>query len=334
MRVDHTIPDGESDAQKWYSAASTVADEIDGHIPSYYRNRTFAGILGDIKALTPCKALSLISRKKGLGFQYAREYLATGIDNGMGYQACTLDAFRAICGYRLRDLTGPPVLDAGCAVGVTAGVLGLNNTWGFDLFVDLLKTARRIDAITGHRHSYAVADMTRPWPFTQSFGTVFCGLVCHHLKRQNDIMTFFREAAGALLPGGNLIVTMPSGSIDTVAHYTSTITAIEGFGFKNIPELTGIMMSTDSPHSLYWSFLMVFEKTENRIPETFIAPDFGFHMYRTPVTRVEKGEKARTTATATRKTRHTRFTLIGQESARDILGDKPLVYETLNDISE
>ena len=260
MTSIYTLPDDESDIQAWYKAASDVAGDMSQHIPPQYRSRTFAGMLGDIKALSPRKALSLISRKKGLGLQYAREYVATGIDDGMGYQACTLNAFRAISGDRLRGLTRPPVLDVGCAVGVTAGVLGLDNTWGFDLFIDLLKTAQRIDTRIGRKHSYAVADMTRPWPFAHQYNTVFCGLVCHHLKRQNDIMTFFREASGALLPGGHLIVTLPSGSIDMVPHCGDIVTAIEGFGFKTIPELTGIMMSTDSPHSLYWSFLLVLRK--------------------------------------------------------------------------
>lgn len=333
MTSIYTIPDNESDLQVWYEAASDVADDMSELVPPYYRSRTFAGMLGDIKALSSRKALSLISRKKGLGLQYAREYLVTGIDDGLGYQACTLNALRAICGDRLRGLTRAPVLDVGCAIGVTAGILGLENIWGFDLFIDLLKTAQRIDTRTGRRHSYAVADMTRPWPFAQQYNTVFCGLVCHHLKRQEDILTFFREAAGALLPGGNLMVTLPSGSLDTAPHCGNIITAIEGFGFEVIPELTGIMMSMDSTHSLYWSFLLVFEKTGDRSPNTFIAPDFGFHMYRTPVSRSEKGDKARITATATRKTKHVQFTLVDMVSAYEILRDRMLVYDTVNELS-
>ena len=152
----------------WYDACEKVAGELGEKAPPCYRSRTFSGIIGDIKALSPKKAASLIGRKKGLGTRYAELYLSQGIDRGRGYQACASEALAAALGKDLPYIIRGRVLDAGCAVGVTAGVLGLDRVTGFDLFPDLLRAGRMVDNLTGHRNDYLAADMTRPWPFSAS----------------------------------------------------------------------------------------------------------------------------------------------------------------------
>ncbi len=179
---------------EWYSACKKAASVLFKSIPETYRTRTFPGIIGDIKALPAKKALSLISRKNGLGKQYAYLYLTRGIDGGKGYQACAVEALSTVLGERKKDIIKGHILDVGCAVGVTAGIMSLENTTGFDLFRDLLQTAKSIDSITNRKNNYVVADMTEVWPFESVFNTVVCGLVCHHLKTQSDITRFFSNA--------------------------------------------------------------------------------------------------------------------------------------------
>ena len=106
----------------WYEACGIIAGQLGSAVPESYRSRTFPGIIGDIKALPSRKALSLIGRKKGLGVQYARLYLSEGIDGGRGYQACASEALEAVLGDRRHRIIRGDILDAGCAVGVTAGV--------------------------------------------------------------------------------------------------------------------------------------------------------------------------------------------------------------------
>ena len=174
----------------WYEACNKAAALIYETVPDHYRSRTFSGIIGDIKALPPKKAQSLFNRKKGLGKQYAWLYLTKGIDGGKGYQACASEALASVIGTESDDIIRETVLDVGCAVGVTAGILPLEKVTGFDLFPDMLKAACLVDSFTGRDNHYITADMTRTWPLGCVFDTVVCGLVCHHLKEQRDVVTF------------------------------------------------------------------------------------------------------------------------------------------------
>ncbi len=314
----------------WYDACERAAAEIYDSIPETYRSRTFPGIIGDIKALPPKKALSLISRKKGLGKQYAYLYLTQGIDGGKGYQACACEALSAVLGVKMKDVFGGKTLDAGCAVGLTAGILGLENVAGFDLFFDLIDTARMVDSFTGKKHFYAVSDMTGTWTFRQSFDTVMCGLVCHHLKKQRDITTFFTNANRVMNRSGSLVITLPSGSLATPSQLKTVIEALDNFGFSVNRGLSGIVLSDDNPHSLFWMFLIVAEKTSNTIGEVFIEPGFGFQSFRTPVTREEKSVIAKETVKKQRRVRHSRFRFIAADDLASLAADKTLVYSTVS----
>ena len=313
----------------WYDACETAAKQLEECIPHHYRSRTFPGILGDIKALSPRKALSLINRKKGLGRQYACLYLSQGIDGGRGYQACAAEALASVTGSDIRHIINGRILDVGCAVGVTAGVLGLDGVTGFDLFTDLLGAAQMVDAITGRHNRYVTADMTRSWPFANSFDTVVCGLVCHHLKQQHDIVTFFSEANRVMKTGGHLVLTLPSGSVAFPEQLDEIVSALEEFGFTADRELCGLVISTDSPHALFWMFVIVARKVSDGQSGVFINPGFGFHLYRTPVTRVEKGKRARSTALADRKVKHAAFLLIPLDILLTQHGKTVLVYENI-----
>jgi len=316
----------------WYAACEEVSKIIGESVPEPYRSRTFTGILGDIKALSPKKATSLMGRKKGLGLQYAYLYLTKGIDGGRGYQACAAEALSHILGPLKDDISAGAVLDVGCAVGVTAGVLSLDRVVGFDLFPELLKAAKKVDSITGSRHGYVVADMTRPWPFDRTFDTVVCGLVCHHLKEQRDVVTFFGEANRVLETGGKLVMTLPSGSIASGRQFAELVEAVESFGFEVDRRRSGLVHSADSDISLFWMFCIIAEKVSEKRPDVFVNRNFGFQDFRTPVTREQKGMQARLTAGKERRVRHTSFSLMNAVEICSRYGEEIFIYENLSDI--
>ncbi|MBT4483689.1 MAG: class I SAM-dependent methyltransferase [Candidatus Latescibacteria bacterium] len=313
----------------WYMACNRASLIIGGKIPEVYRSRTFSGILGDIKALSPKKALSLINRKKGLGLQYAYLYLTCGIDNGRGDQTCAAEALTYLLKKKRNNIVRGNVLDVGCAVGVAAGVLGIEKIIGFDLFYDLLYTARIVDSFSGANHSYITADMTKTWPFERCFDTVLCGLVCHHLKEQPDLITFFSEANRVLKPGGSLVITLPSGTVSTLPQMSKLVEALETFGFLVDQNLSGMALSTDSSLSLFWMFVIIARKESDNAADVFIDPDFGFHVYRTPVSREEKGVHARETAARQRLVKHEAFTLMSIEELNEKIPEKVLIFENV-----
>ncbi|MCE5251620.1 class I SAM-dependent methyltransferase [bacterium] len=328
-RKNHTGNTIKHASNDWYDACSKAASIIHDTIPAPYRNRTFPGIIGDIKALAPRKALSLISRKKGLGKQYAYLYLTQGVDHGRGYQACAAEALKTLLGETVNDILRGNTLDVGCAVGVTAGILGLDGVSGFDLFPDLLKTAGLVDSFTGRHNRYITADMTRDWPFESVFDTVVCGLVCHHLKEQSDIVRFFNSLNRVLHPGGRAVITLPAGSVGTVRQFDAIVRSLENFGLAPDRERSGLVHSADNPSSFFWMFVIVARKNKESAGSVFIGPNFGFHHYRTPETREEKGIKARSTAASQRRIKHERFELVAIDDMDTLYGDNPLVYETL-----
>jgi SAM-dependent methyltransferase len=317
----------------WYDACVRTADDIATRVPEYYRSRTFSGIIGDIKALPARKALSLISRKKGLGDQYSSRYLADGIDRGYGYQACALEAFDSILGPDRSDIVRGRILDVGCAVGVTAGVLGLSDVTGFDLFIDLLHAARQVDTLTGAHNRYIVADMTRPWPLSLCFDTVFCGLVCHHLKTQHEIVSFFSEANRVCIPGGRIVVTLPAGSVSSPRHLSDLVDGLGTFGFDINPDKSGLVMSRNVESSVFWVFVLVAEKSDDYREGPFVSPDFAFPAIRTPVSRVEKGARARSSIRSRRDIRHSDFRLIPLSGLGTLDPDISLTYRTVRDIA-
>ena len=314
----------------WYHACSKAAARLEKKIPEHYRSRTFSGILGDIKALPPKKALSLITRKKGLGTQYAYLYLTRGIDSGRGYQACAVEALSSVLRERKESIISGCILDVGCAVGVTAGVMGIDSVTGFDLFPDLLHAAKLVDSFTGASHNYITANMTGIWPFKRCFDTVVCGLVCHHLKEQAVIVNFFSEANRVLNNGGSLVITLPSGTVSTASRLTTIIDAIEKFGFRIDRNLSGMALSTDSSHSLFWMFVIIARKVSEDTARVFIHPGFGFHDYRTPVTREEKGAQAKETAAKQRRVKHEAFTLISIDELMENCPEKVLIFENIS----
>lgn len=313
----------------WYEACREAALLIRDTVPEPYRSRTFPGIIGDIKALPSRKAQSLFMRKKGLGRQYAYLYLTSGIDGGKGYQACATEALDAVLGVERDTLIHGAILDVGCAVGVTAGILDLDLVTGFDLFPDLLKTARLIDSLMGKVNSYVTADMTRDWPFGRKFDTVVCGLACHHLKEQRDAAAFFSSMNRVLRPGGHAIITLPAGSVATAGQLGNLAHAMENFGFIADRTRSGLVRSTDDPRSLFWMFLLIARKISAVRTSEFIDPGFGFHLYRTSEKRAEKGEKARSTVTAARRVKHGDFRLIPLDELAERYGDREFVYSTL-----
>ncbi len=315
---------------EWYRACNKAASIIRNAIPGTYRSRTFSGIIGDIKALPSKKALSLISRKKGLGKQYAYLYLTRGIDEGRGYQACTTEALASALGNKRKVFIKGNILDVGCAVGVTAGILNLCHVTGFDLFTDLLQTAKLIDSLLNRENDYVAADMTKTWPFDTIFDTVVCGLVCHHLKTQSETASFFSNVNRVLKPYGSLIITMPSGSISNISNFNKVTNTIKDFGFKINSECSGIVLSDDSTHSLFWMFLITAEKVSDEVGSIFISPDFAFPLYRTPVTREEKGKQARETVQKTRMVRHEYFKFINAVDLEKRVSNRTLVYETVS----
>jgi SAM-dependent methyltransferase len=318
----------------WYSACEETAAIIDRQAPEAYRSRTFSGIIGDIKALSPKKAQSLFARKKGLGAQYARLYLTNGIDRGRGYQACASEALGFVLGRKKDEILRGKILDAGCAVGVTAGVLSLSQVTGFDLFPDLLRAAKLIDSLTGKSHAYAAADMTCDWPFSSSFDSVVCGLVCHHLKEQSGILSFFSSANRVLRPGGSLVVTLPSGSVSSAWQLENLMNAMELFGFTPENDLCGMTLSTDYPQSLFWMFTLVLRKTGQSKSSVFIYPGFGFPEYRTPVSREEKGSQARSTVKKRHKVRHRSFRFMNLDELKKMSGERALIFETVEEMRE
>ena len=324
--------------EQWYEACREASSLLSPQVPEYYRSRTFSGIIGDIKALSSRKALSLYTRKKGLGLQYAFQYLATGIDRGRGYQACAATALASVLKNfgRLNQLGAKgSVLDAGCAVGVTAGILELEEVVGFDLFADLVRTARLIDTIAGKKNQYLIADMKKDWPFGNNrFDAVVGGLVCHHLKTQGEVAGFFRNASRVLRKDGTLILTLPAGSIATARILQTICEGISSFGFEVDYEETGLLASTDDPDSLFWMFLLTAAKRSESMPSIFVNPSFSFLNIRTPVTREEKAGKARVTAGRDRHAIHSRFALLDMRHLADVAGeDEPLVFEHVSEIA-
>jgi len=341
---------------QWYEACREAADRLAGDIPTYYRPRTFSGIIGDIKALPARKALSLCTRKKGLGLQYAYQYLATGIDGGRGYQACASTALAdmlkgsvrpelvegcipAKAGIQKTAQCAVPaierlkqgiVLDVGCAIGVTAGILELERVVGFDLFIDLVRAAGLVDEIAGKRNRYVVADMLKNWPFGCVFDAVVCGLVCHHLKTQGEVAGFFSNANRVLNNDGLLVLTLPAGSIADAGMFQAILGGLATFGFDIVPEQTGMVASVDDPNSLFWMFQIVAEKHSMPKSAIFVDPAFSFKEIRTPVTRVEKADRARLTAVQTRRVIHDRFVLVSTEDLSKRAGDQPLTFETIS----
>ncbi|MBN1294997.1 MAG: class I SAM-dependent methyltransferase [Candidatus Latescibacteria bacterium] len=314
----------------WYNACNKTASLIRNTIPSQYHSRTFSGIIGDIKVLSSKKAQSLFNRKKGLGNQYAYLYLTQGIDYGRGYQACAVEALRDVLGHGLNKILSGNILDVGCSVGVTAGVLSFNQIVGFDLFPDLLKTAKLVDSINRTQNYYVAADMTHDWPFERVFDSVVCGMVCHHLKEQVDVITFFRNVNRVLYRGGSLIITLPAGSICTTVQLEHVMSAVENFGFKTDRKLSGLVRSTDDSRSLFWMFQIIAEKITDKTGNMFISSDFGFQQYRTPETREEKGDKARTTIKSVRCMKHNSFELIGIDEMHRLFREKNLVFPVLS----
>ncbi|MFC1542210.1 class I SAM-dependent methyltransferase, partial [Candidatus Latescibacterota bacterium] len=285
-----------------------------------------------IKALSSQKALSLINRKTGLGKQYAYLYITQGIDSGKGYQACAAEALSSVLRGSRNEIIRGKILDVGCAVGVTAGILSLEQVTGFDLFHDLLVSARAIDSLSGRKNNYVVSDMTGTWPFMRVFDTVVCGLVCHHLKKQRDIKKFFENANRVMKRSASLVITLPSGSISEVSHLKNIFDAIEAFGFSINRTFSGIVLSDDSAHSLFWMFLIIAEKKSDKTGDVFIRPGFGFQEYRTPVTREEKGVKAKETLKKERIVRHTHFKFINIDNLEKKASDKTLVYSTVSEL--
>ena len=208
--------------------------------------------------------------------------------------------------------------------------MSLDNVTGFDLFIDLLRTAKLVDSFTNRVNSYVVADMTGEWPFETIFDTVICGLVCHHLKKQSDIIRFFLQANRVLKPAGSLLITFPSGSISKISYLNNLLKSIEQFGFKVNRELSGLVLSKDSSHSLFWMFCIIAEKVSGKVGKVFLSPDFIFPQYRTPVTRKEKGARVKETAKSIRTVKHEHFTLITCEELEKKVSDKTLVYSTVS----
>ena len=256
--------------------------------------------------------------------------LKHGIDRGRGYQACATEALASILGERKKEIINGRILDVGCAVGVTAGIMSLKNVIGFDLFSDLLRTAQSIDSLSNNVNTYIVADMTREWPFGIVFDTVICGLVCQHLKTQSDIITFFSNANRVLKPAGSLVITIPSGSISKTSNFKNIFNAIEQFGFKINIELSGLVLSNDSTHSLFWMFLFIARKVSDEPCDKFINSDFGFQLYKTPVTRKEKGSQAKETSKKSRMVKHKNFKLISLRELEKKVPDNILVYSTIS----
>ncbi len=316
---------------EWYQACVQTASAIEPSVPEMYRSRTFSGIIGDIKSLPSRKALSLISRKRGLGLRYAYLYLTTGIDNGRGYQACAAEALKHCLGDNVKEILRNRVLDIGCAVGVTAGIFGLEEVTGLDLFTDLLTTAQTVDNLTGHTNHYITADMTNRWPLgNRTFSTVTCGLVCHHLKNQRVVSDFFMECNRVLVPGGALVITLPSGTIANAGYFRNILNGLRDFGFHVDTTLSGLVLSTDSERSLFWMFQIIAKKTGEPVNPVFIDPDFSFPQYRTPVPRTVKGEKARETAGKSRTVLHRHFRLLDVDVLGTSTGNTDFVYGNLS----
>ncbi|MFC1486030.1 class I SAM-dependent methyltransferase [Candidatus Latescibacterota bacterium] len=320
--------------EHWYAACREAASLVSCHIPEAYRSRTFSGIIGDIKTLNAKQALSLCSRKKGLGLQYAFQYLRTGIDGGRGYQACAAAALDSILKTHEPDVIGECVLDVGCAVGVTAGVLGRENVTGFDLFIDLIRTARLVDSLAGRRNTYFVADMTREWPFDHRFDTVICGLVCHHLKTQAEVSPFFLNANRTLCEGGSLILTFPAGTISSAQVLRELCEGLRSFGFAICRDTTGLVVSTDDSHALFWMFLIHAKKMSRPSSDVFIHRSFSFPDVRTPVSRTEKGARARFVRGHERRVIHERFRLVTLDELAELAGpERTLTFDTVLEIS-
>jgi hypothetical protein len=88
-------------------------------------------------------------------------------------------------------------------------------------------------------------------------------------------------------------------------------------------------VSADSEHSLFWAFIIVACKNSPPLSDVFIEPSFGFHHYRTPVTREEIGKRARVTAFAGRSVRHESFVFHPLDTLLDSVRDTVLVFENV-----
>ncbi len=210
----------------------------------------------------------------------------------------------------------------------------ISQVTGFDLFPDLLHAAKLIDSLSGKKHDYAVADMTRDWPFDCIFDTLVCGLVCHHLKEQSEILSFFSSANRVLRPGGSLVITLPSGSISYAWQLENLMSTLEIFGFAPNESLCGMALSTDYPHSLFWMYTFVFRKAAESKGSVFIHPGFGFPEYRTPVSREDKGIQARSSVKSNRQVIHKSFRFLSLDALKKACREKALVFETVEKLRE
>jgi len=187
-----------------------------------------------------------------------------------------------------------------------------------------------VDSFSGKQNRYVAADMTRNWPFACAFDTVVCGLVCHHLKEQSEVVSFCTNMNRVLRHGGYAVITIPAGSIGTANQLENIAAALEGFGFQTDRRHSGLVHSTDNAPVLFWMFMIIARKITDTETAVFISPDFGFHLYRTPETREEKGLKARSTASSQRRVKHEQFALIDIDEMHKRFGEKPLVYAELS----
>ncbi len=88
-------------------------------------------------------------------------------------------------------------------------------------------------------------------------------------------------------------------------------------------------LSTDSSHSLFWMFVIIARKVSEDTAQVFLHPGFGFHDYRTPVTREEKGAQAKETAAKQRRVKHEAFTLIDIDELMEKHAEKTFVFENI-----
>lgn len=158
---------------------------------------------------------------------------------------------------------GARVLDIACADGALFRLLGDRVGSGVGIDMD------RVPASTA-RYQYIRGSFPAALPAGEPFDVVAALAVLEHIPEQ-DQPGFAAGCAGALRPGGRLVVTVPSPLVDDLLRMMKVVRVVDGmrddqhYGFNPekavaMFEKTGLLMERHSRFQLGLNNLFVFRK--------------------------------------------------------------------------
>jgi hypothetical protein len=245
----------------WFEACTQVATLRE---KSLWEHKNFYGILGDIKEKTTEELREYFEKRPGLSSYFARLYLTEGIGGGAGYQSCAALVFaqwaKQLGLFKITDR----FLDIGTGVGTLPFALNAEEVHGFDRIFELVQVCQEIATLLKKKqHFYWCQDFLEPWALApeQKYSHLCLGLVLHQLRDSLALFHLLRESFQALLPHGNLYITLPAQMIGSRSAYQFLMNALEACGFVPHQNHCGMIFSSDfSARSFFWMFVFHLEK--------------------------------------------------------------------------